>query len=91
MQEKMDTPLRQKLAQMESAESTALVQVFVRCDKPITDSDVAALKATGATVGSVAGDVCTVRGLPAQIKDLTLLEFVRKLELDTQNLPSIHQ
>ena len=91
MSQKMDAPLRQRLATMQNADSTYVLSVFVRCSGPISNADATAMKATGASISSIAGDICTARGLPAQLYDLALLDFVQKIELDTQNLPSQSQ
>lgn len=91
MSQKMDAPLRQRLAKMQAADSTYVLSVFVRCSRPISDADATAMKETGANISSIVGDICTARGLPAQLHDLALLAFVQKIELDTQNLPSKSQ
>ena len=79
--EKMDTPLQQKIRQLEEEEPNAIVQFTGKTNAPISDEMKTTLESTGIKTESIVQDIFTASGDIESIKKLTLLEFVTYLEL----------
>ena len=78
---KMDTPLQQKIRQLEKENPNEIIQFTGKTNIPISDKIKTELQSTGITTESIVKDIFTASGNIESIKKLTLLEFVTYLEL----------
>lgn len=85
--EKFDTPLRQKLVQVQESGSEELIQVIGKCAEPINDEMRESLAAIGITVNSVIGNIFTASGSAKQIREAAKLKFVSQLQLSVERQP----
>lgn len=81
---KLDTPLKQKLAEVEASDAAAQLRFLGKCAQPIDDAMREALSGAGITVNSVTGDIFTASGTAAQIKAAAKLDFVSQLQLSVE-------
>lgn len=79
--EKMDTPLQQKIRQLEKEDLYAIVQFTGKTNAPISDEMKTTLESTGIKTESIVKDIFTASGNIESIKKLTLLDYVTYLEL----------
>ena len=79
--EKMDTPLQQKIHQLEKENPNEIIQFTGKTSIPISDEIKTKLQSTGIVTESIMQDIFTASGNIESIKKLTLLEFVTYLEL----------
>lgn len=79
--EKMDTPLQQKIRQLEKENPNEIVQFTGKTTIPISDEIKNQLQSTGITTESIVQDIFTASGNVESIKKLTLVDIVTYLEL----------
>jgi hypothetical protein len=79
--EKMDTPLQQKLRQLETENSEYVIQFNGKADKSISDEMKLEIEKTGVLTESIIGNIFTASGNTESIKKLSMLDFVVYLEL----------
>lgn len=83
---KLDAPLRRALEALDES-APDILQVMVKCQAAVNDDRRADLEATGASIGTVAGDIVTMRATKAQITSLANLELVTSVSLSTTSKP----
>ena len=81
MPEKMDTPLQQKIRQLEKEDPNAIILITGKTSTPITEEMITRIKSTGITTESIIQDIFTASGNVESIKKITLLDFIVFLEI----------
>ncbi len=81
MPEKMDTPLQQKIRQLEKEDPNAIILITGKTSTPITEEIITRIKSTGITTESIIQDIFTASGNVESIKKITLLDFIVFLEI----------
>ena len=81
MPEKMDTPLQQKIRQLEKEDPNAIILITGKTSTPITEEMITRIKSTGITTESIIQDIFTASGNVESIKQITLLDFIVFLEI----------
>ncbi len=81
MPEKMDTPLQQKIRQLEKEDPNAIILITGKTSTPITEEIITRIKSTGITTESIIQDIFTASGNAESIKKITLLDFIVFLEI----------
>jgi hypothetical protein len=79
--EKMDTPLQQKIRELDNGNTYTIIQFAGKTSMPINDEMTTKLKSTGLTIESIIGDIFTASGTTESIKKVTMYDFVVYLEL----------
>lgn len=79
--EKMDTPLQQRIRQLEKEDPNAIIQITGKTSTPINEEMKTRIKSTGITTESIIQDIFTASGNVESIKKVTLLDFVVYLEI----------
>lgn len=79
--EKMDTPLQQKIRELDKDNTNTIIQFTGKTSMPINDEMKTKLKSTGITIESIIGDIFTASGTTESIKKVTMYDFVVYLEL----------
>jgi hypothetical protein len=80
---KLDPGTRHLLAQAETSDAEAgprTVSVFVQGERPFGDEEVSQLRADGAEIQTVAGDVLTAEIALDKLSDLAEHDFVMRVE-----------
>jgi len=81
MPDKMDTPLQQRILQLEKEDTKAIIQFKGKTSAPINEEMKTSLKSTGISTESIIQDIFTASGNVESIKKVTLLDFVIYLEI----------
>lgn len=79
--EKMDTPLQQRIRQLEKDDPNAIIQFAGKTNQSINEKMIAELKQTGITTESIVEDIFTASGNAESIKKVSLLDFIVFLEI----------
>ena len=79
--EKMDSPLQQKIRQLEKESPDAAIQFTGKTNAPITDEMKTKLQSTGLKTESIIGDIFTASGTVESIKKASMLDFVVYMEI----------
>jgi hypothetical protein len=79
--EKMDTPLQQKIRELDKDNTNTIIQFTGKTSMPINDEMTTKLKSTGLTIESIISDIFTASGTTESIKKITMYDFVVYLEL----------
>lgn len=79
--EKMDTPLQQRINQLEKDNPDEIIRFAGKTNRPIIEEMTAKLKSTGITIESIVEDIFTASGNSESIKKVSLLDFVVFLEI----------
>lgn len=79
--EKMDTPLQQKIRELDKDNTNTIIQFTGKTSLPINDEMKTKLKSTGLSVESIINDIFTASGTTESIKKVTMYDFVVYLEL----------
>ena len=79
--EKMDTPLQQRIRQLEKEDPNAIFQFAGKTNRSINEVMIAKLKSTGITTESIIEDIFTASGNAESIKKVSLLDFIVFLEI----------
>jgi predicted PurR-regulated permease PerM len=79
--EKMDTPLQQRIRQLEKEDPNAIIQFAGKTNQSINEDMIAKLKSTGITTESIIEDIFTASGNAESIKKVSLLDFIVFLEI----------
>lgn len=79
--EKMDTPLQQRIRQLEKEDPNAIIQFAGKTNQSINEEIIAELKLTGITTESIIEDIFTASGNVESIKKVSLLDFIVFLEI----------
>ena len=85
--QKFDTPLSQKIKEVEKSGSGESIKIFGECAESITTEMRSSIEGTGVEIDSVMGDIFTGAGTPANLRDLARLEFVTQIQLATISKP----
>jgi hypothetical protein len=78
---KMDTSLNQKITYLERAAPDSVIRFIGKTNNNIDDQMKTELKNTGISIETVAGDIFTANGKVENIKKVSILEFIKSLEL----------
>jgi len=81
MPDKMDTPLQQRISQLENEDPNQIIQITGKTSTPINEEMKTRIISTGITTESIIQDIFTATGNVESIKQLTLLDFVVFLEI----------
>lgn len=79
--EKMDTPLQQRIRQLEKDDPNTIIQFAGKTNQSINEKMIAELKLTGITTESIIEDIFTASGNAESIKKVSLLDFIVFLEI----------
>jgi hypothetical protein len=79
--EKMDTPLQQRIHQLEKEAPNKIIQITGKTSTPINEEMKTRINSTGITTESIIQDIFTASGNVESIKKVTLLDFVIYLEI----------
>ncbi len=79
--EKMDTPLKQKIQQLEKGNTNEIIQFTGKTNTPITAEIKAKLQSVGITTESAIEDIFTASGNVESIKKASLLDFIVFMEI----------
>lgn len=79
--EKMDTPLIQKINELEELNSNKLISFLGKTNKIIDEEMKLELADTGILIETLAGDIFTAKGNRLQISELSRKDCIEKLEL----------
>jgi hypothetical protein len=77
----MDTPLQQRIRQLEKEDPNAIIQFAGKTNQSINEDMIAKLKSTGITTESIIEDIFTASGNAESIKKVSLLDFIVFLEI----------
>ena len=73
---KMDSPLKQKLTALDSENQNESVKIFGKCSEEISEKMKMSLEENGLDVESTIGDIFTASGTADQIRTISNLKFV---------------
>lgn len=79
--EKMDTPLKQKIRQLEKDAPETVIGFAGKTNQSINEDMITQLKSTGITMGSIINDIFTASGNVDNIKKVSRLDFIVFLEI----------
>jgi hypothetical protein len=81
MPEKMDTALNQKIQKNEKDDPDQVIQFLGKCSSSITPEIKDELQSSGISLESIVQNIFTATGTAAEIKKVSLFQFVTSLEL----------
>lgn len=79
--EKMDTPLQQRIHQLEKENSNTIIQITGKTSTPINEEMKTRINSTGIITESIIQDIFTASGNVESVKQVTLIDFVVYLEI----------
>ena len=82
---KMDSPLMQKITSLEKENQNESFKIFGKCSEEITEKFKMTIEETGLEVESTIGDIFTASGTTDQIRKTAKLKFVTQLSLSTKS------
>jgi hypothetical protein len=91
IEEKMNAPLKQKIATLDESSNNEIISVIGKCNTSITDEMRNKMLSTGVSVESVINEIFTVSGNKEAIKNLAELDFVIHIELSVPRDININQ
>ncbi len=84
---KFDSPLIQKISEVEKSENPGRISVFGKCSEGITGTMQQEMEATGVKINSVIGNIFTGDGTPEELRTLSGIEFIHQIHLSTESKP----
>ena len=87
MNGKLDAPLRQRLTELQGAETPQVIDILGKCSAPIDGQMRKTLVGAGADVVTLTDDIFTARVSSSSILDVAALEFVTQLQLSQISNP----
>ncbi|MBN2366850.1 MAG: hypothetical protein EH225_13470 [Calditrichaeota bacterium] len=85
--QKFDTPLNQKISEVEKAKSQERIAVFGKCSDGISGEMKIRMESTGVTVHTITGDIFTGEGTPEELRSLAEIEFINQIHLAARSKP----